>query len=47
MLAAGVEALEESKKRDLDAANVCVAVYLAMKMVEQMALDDQQPEIIH
>jgi hypothetical protein len=47
MLAAGVEALEECRKKELDQANTCVAVFLAMRAVEQMALEDRQPEVLH
>lgn len=47
MLAAGVEALDEANRRELDPANVCVAVYLAMRVVEQLAMDDQKAEVLH
>lgn len=47
MLAAGVEALSESKKRELDDANICVAIYLAMRAAEEIALAQGEEGTIH
>lgn len=38
MLEAGMEALEESRQRRLDDDDICVAVYLAMRAIEEIAL---------
>jgi hypothetical protein len=37
MLEAGMEALNESRNRDLDDYNTVVAVFLAMRAIEQIA----------
>ena len=37
MLEAGVEAYDECRKRKLGPADVCVAVFLAMRAVEEIA----------
>lgn len=36
MLEAGLEALQESKKRKLRDEDVCVAVFLAMRAIEEI-----------
>lgn len=38
MLEAGVEALVESRIRNLSDLNTCVAVFLAMRAIEQIAV---------
>ena len=38
MLEAGMEALEEARNRELDDFNTCVAIFLAMRAIEQIAL---------
>lgn len=38
MLNAGIEALEESRQRHLDDTNTCVAVFLAMRAIEEIAV---------
>ena len=38
MLAAGMEALAESRDRGCDDDQICVAVFLAMRAIEEMAL---------
>ena len=47
MLAAGVEALAESKKKRLDKGNTAIAVYLAMRAVEEIARMKQAEETVH
>jgi hypothetical protein len=36
MLAAGEEALTESRERGLDDKNLCIAIFLAMRAVEEI-----------
>lgn len=38
MLEAGLEALEESRTRGLGDHDICVAVFLAMRAIEQIAV---------
>lgn len=46
MLEAGVEALEESERRQLDAENICVAIFLAMRAIEMMA-QERESKVVH
>jgi hypothetical protein len=47
MLQAGMEAYAECKKRKLSNADICVAVYLAMRCLEEMALDRDEQSTVH
>lgn len=47
MLAAGIEALVESKKKRLDSGNTVIAVYLAMRAIEEIARMNKTEETVH
>lgn len=47
MLEAGLEALEESRRRGMDDHDMCVAVYLAMRAIEQIAAMRDRGAMVH
>ncbi len=47
MLSAGVEAFEESVSRDLDPGNTVIAIYLAMRAIEEIARMKQTESTVH
>ena len=46
MLEAGLEAMEESRARGLGDHDICIAVFLAMRAIEQIAVM-KHGEIVH
>ena len=47
MQAAGLEAMIEAEKKGLEKCDAVIAVYLAMRAVEMMALINGEGEAIH
>lgn len=47
MLIAGMEALRECRKRHLKDADICVAVYLAMEAIREIADARRPQESVH
>lgn len=47
MLQAGVEALTESRERGLGDDDLCVAVFLAMRAIEEIAVMRQASRSVH
>ena len=47
MLQAGIEAYLECRKRKMQSAETCVAIYLAMRCLEEMAAMDDEKQSVH
>ena len=47
MLEAGLEALAESKKRKLKNEDICVAVFLAMRAIEEIYSMKREAGMVH
>ncbi len=47
MLEAGIEALLESRQRQLDEKNTCIAIYLAMEGIKAIAFMREDSDKVH